>query len=295
MPRVPEVAESGHGTRVAYDPAALDRVERLFWRGAWEAVAAEAGGRHGVRLEAFGPLQASVVGDLPRARMVNLVLGAAEPGAVEEGHLARALAWVEEQGVDCYVPVTSQLPEAAAAERWLEQHGFERGYRWMKFVRDASPPEPPEPGEVEVRELGPGEGEAFAAIVAEGFGMPPWAASLFSGLPGREGWRCYVALVDGSPAASAAMLIDRGLAEFGMAATLAGARGRGCQTALLRRRIIDAGSAGCETLLVETGERTPDRPSASYRNILRAGFEEAYLRPNWQPASRDQLADSAPE
>jgi hypothetical protein len=33
---------------------------------------------------------------------------------------------------------------------------------------------------------------------------------------------------------------------------------------------------------VETGERVPDRPSASYRNILKAGFEEAYLRPNWQ-------------
>ena len=47
------------------------------------------------------------------------------------------------------------------------------------------------------------------------------------------------------------------------------------------RRIADAGAAGCETLFVETGERVPNRPSASYRNILRAGFEEAYLRPNW--------------
>jgi hypothetical protein len=56
---------------------------------------------------------------------------------------------------------------------------------------------------------------------------------------------------------------------------------RGCQTALLRRRIRDAAAAGCETLLVETGERTGDRPSASYRNILRAGFREAYVRPNW--------------
>ena len=78
------------------------------------------------------------------------------------------------------------------------------------------------------------------------------------------------------------MLADDGVAEFGLAATLEPARGRGCQLVLLRRRIVDAAAAGCHTLFVETGERVPDRPAGSYRNILRAGFEEAYLRPNWQ-------------
>ena len=78
------------------------------------------------------------------------------------------------------------------------------------------------------------------------------------------------------------MLLDGDVAEFGIGATLEPARGRGCQLALLRRRIVDAATAGCHTLFVETGERVPDRPAASYRNILRAGFEEAYLRPNWQ-------------
>jgi hypothetical protein len=78
------------------------------------------------------------------------------------------------------------------------------------------------------------------------------------------------------------MLVGDGTAEFGLAATREAARGRGCQLGLLRRRIADAGAAGCRTLFVETGERTAGRPSGSYRNILRAGFEEAYLRPNWQ-------------
>jgi len=77
-------------------------------------------------------------------------------------------------------------------------------------------------------------------------------------------------------------VIEDGIAELGIGATLEAARGRGCQTALLHRRIGDAAEAGCHTLLVETGERVPDRPSASYRNILKAGFDEAYLRPNWQ-------------
>ena len=78
------------------------------------------------------------------------------------------------------------------------------------------------------------------------------------------------------------MRIGDGVAEFGAAATLEAARGRGCQTELLRRRILDAASAGCRLLFVETGERVPGKPDASYRNILRAGFEEAYLRPNWR-------------
>lgn len=236
----------------------------------------------GVRLETFGPVQVSILQGLPSARMLNLVLGAAEPGAVRDGHLSRAVAWVSEQDVDYYVPVTPAAAEAGAAEAWLAERGLERGYSWMKFVRDATPPRLPESEAITFIELGRGEGEPFGEIVAAGFGLPPWAARLFSDLPGRDGWRCYIALADGAPAASASMLIADGLAEFGMAATLESARGRGCQTALLRRRIVDAGLAGCETLFVEAGEAAPGRPSGSYRNILRAAFEEAYLRPNWQ-------------
>jgi hypothetical protein len=126
------------------------------------------------------------------------------------------------------------------------------------------------------------EDASFGMIAATGFGMPAWASVFFAGLPGRAGWHCYVARVDGNAQACAAMFVHDGIAEFGIAATLEPARGRGCQLALLRRRILDAAAAACHTLFVETGERKPDRPSGSYRNILRAGFEEAYLRPSWQ-------------
>jgi GNAT superfamily N-acetyltransferase len=153
----------------------------------------------------------------------------------------------------------------------------------MKFVRDAHPPRfklPP----VEVVELTGGEQEPFGMIAATGFELPAWASTFFAQLPGRDGWRCYVARVEGASQACAAMHVNGAVAEFGVAATLEPARGRGCQTALLHRRITDAAAAGCKTLLVESGERVPGRPSASYRNILRAGFTEAYVRPNWQRA-----------
>jgi GNAT superfamily N-acetyltransferase len=262
------------------DHAALDRVERRFWREIWESVPAAVASEHGIELEEFGPVQASVVRDLPRVGMLNLLLGAAESSAAD--HLAAAAEWAEAKGIAPYVPLTPGLPGSDQAERWLQENGFEPAYGWMKFVRDPHPPRFPAPDGVEVVELTSPDEEPFGTIAAIGFGAPAWAADFFAHLPGRAGWRCYVAKIGGKAQACAAMLIDSGIAEFGIAATLEEARGRGGQTALLRRRICDAAEAGCHTLFVETGERVPGKPSASYRNILKAGFKEAYLRPNWQ-------------
>jgi len=269
---------------VAYDPAALDRAERRFWRDVWEAVPPEVAREHGVERRDFGPIQATIAADLADVGMLNLLLGAAEdPSAAD---LRAAVDWAESRDVSPYVPVTPGLAGTAQAEAWLSENGFERVYAWMKFVRGAHPPRFPAPQEVEVVELTTPDQEPFGTIAAIGFGLPAWAAEFFAHLPGKDGWRCYVAKIEDEAQGCAAMLIEDGLAEFGVAATLEQGRGRGCQTALLHRRICDAAAAGCRTLFVETGERVPDRPSASYRNILKAGFEQAYLRPNWQRQRR---------
>jgi GNAT superfamily N-acetyltransferase len=269
--------ETNRGVR--YDPAALDRVERRFWRDIWESMPPETTSEHGIELRDFGALQVTLTRDLPQVPILNLVLGAPE---ADEGDLDYALAWAAEHGVSPCVPLTPGLPGTATAEARLREKGFEPGYAWMKFVRDPHPPRFPEPAGIEVVELTAAGEEPFGMIAATGFGMPAWGADFFAHLPGRDGWRCYVARVERKAQACAAMLIEDGIAEFGVAATLEEARGRGCQSALLHRRIRDAAEAGCHTLFVETGERVPDRPSGSYRNILKAGFEEAYLRPNWK-------------
>lgn len=266
---------------VAYDTSALDACERHFWQDVWSSVPAELAREKGVELRDFGPVRASIARELPRVGMMNLVLGATEPGAIEGGHLAAATEWAGSQGVNLYIPVTPGLPESEAAEHWLQSNGFRHGYAWMKFIRGAHPPRFKAP-DVEVVELTDPEQAPFGMIVATGFGLPAWASAFFADLPRREGWRCYGVRLDDEIQACAAMHVEGDLAEFGPAATLEPARGRGCQLALLHRRILDAIDAGCQTFWVETGERIPDKPSTSYRNILRSGFEEAYLRPNWR-------------
>jgi GNAT superfamily N-acetyltransferase len=268
---------------VSFDPSLLNAVERGFWRSVWEAMPADLAGEHGVEARDFGAVQATVVKDLPGAQMLNLVLGGGEQSAEAGGHLGQALDWMESQQVSFYVP----LDETAATESaraLLESRRYGHGYAWMKFIRDAHPPRFSPPAGVDVLPV-TDEAEPFGMIAATGFGLPPWASAFFAGLHRRPGWHCYLARVEGEAAACAAMFVQDGIAELGIAATLEPARGRGCQTALLHRRIADAGAVGCHTLSVKTGERTPGRPSTSYGNILRAGFEEAYLRPNWQPMS----------
>jgi hypothetical protein len=266
---------------VAYDPLALDAIGRHFQRQVWESVPEAVAAEHGVELASFGPVQASVARDLGQLGRLNLVLGATEPGAVAGGHLAAALAWARERGVDPHVPLTPAVASSDDAEGMLRTEGMAPGPGWVKFVRDAHLPRFSPAAEVEVVELTEPGDEPFGAIVAAALGLPAWAADFYASLPGREGWRCYVAKLDGAAHAAGAMLLDGRLAELGIGATLEPARGRGCQLALLHRRIIDAADAGARLLFAETAERAADSPADSHRNLLEAGFQRAYLCPNW--------------
>ena len=70
-------------------------------------------------------------------------------------------------------------------------------------------------------------------------------------------------------------------AEFGYAAVLPEARGRGIQAALIAARIRAARDSGCKWISMETAEETLEKPSYSFRNARKMGFEVVYLRPNY--------------
>jgi GNAT superfamily N-acetyltransferase len=129
-----------------------------------------------------------------------------------------------------------------------------------------------------VQELAPGQRQTFAEL---------WTrdTSEVDRAPRRRlveaefsrTWRCYVALESAAPVAYGALYVAaNGVGVCAAAATLPAARGRGCQTALLRRRIADAARAGCDLVVVQASPG-----SGSQRNLQRIGLELAYTRVTW--------------
>jgi GNAT superfamily N-acetyltransferase len=266
-------------------PVLLDALERRFWLDLWRAPVLDAVEEQGIETRRYGPVQLTVVAGMPHEPLLNLVLGAAEPGAVEGGHLEEALEWAESQGLDFRVPVTLGRSESAAAEDLLNQRGYVRADGLLRFARPASSSGLQEPPDIEVIEVEEFT-EGFSDYPGEGFDLALTAWSFFDCLPERDGWRCYLALDRHEhPVAGASMTCHLGVAQLAFAATGEPARGQGCHTALLHRRIRDAIDAGCHTVFAEVEEPLDrlDRPSPAVRNLVRAGFVRLEVRPVWTP------------
>ena len=109
--------------------------------------------------------------------------------------------------------------------------------------------------------------------------------------PARPGWGCYLAYAGDEPVAGRRPCSSSGAAAWlGQATTLPEHRRRGGQSALIAARIAEATAAGAEVVVTETGELADGRPESSYRNLLRAGFEPAYVRPNYASPPEDAVA-----
>ena len=76
----------------------------------------------------------------------------------------------------------------------------------------------------------------------------------------------------GRPVATATLCVFEDLGYLMAAATAESHRRRGAQQALIARRIERAAQIGCSKLVAETLHVLEH----SYRNLLRAGFQEAY-------------------
>jgi ribosomal protein S18 acetylase RimI-like enzyme len=94
----------------------------------------------------------------------------------------------------------------------------------------------------------------------------------------QPGWSLYVGRVNGQPAAAATLYLHGGVGYLADAATHPAFRGRGFQSALLRRRIRDAGAAGAD--IVFSGAAPF---STSHRNMERAGMRVQFVRSLWTP------------
>ena len=243
-----------------------------------QAMAPEAVARYGVRLERIGSATALTFreADVP---MLNRVVGLGLREPLSEATLDEAL----EVWRDATVRFMIQVSPAALTDELharLEARGLSRKDNWAKMIRGLEPP-PDVRTDLRIEQVGAEHARAFTDIVCAAFEMPPEYEAILSGLVGRAGWQHYLAFDGERPVAAGALCVRGEVGNLTFGATLASHRGRGAQGAIMARRIRDAAALGCRWLVTETGEDVPEHPNPSYRNMLRTGFQLAYLRPNY--------------
>ena len=226
----------------------------------------------------------------PSSALFNRALGVGVAEPATEAALDEIDAFFAAGGLAYGIPVT---PEAKPAElpAWLEARSFRRGYAWTKFARKAQAAgDLDHKPDLRVEHLGADRAEVFADVFSRAYGTPEVTRPLLERLPGADGWQCFVAFDGQTPAATGALFVTGSVGWLGAAGTMPEYRRRGAQGALLAARIEAGIAAGCETLVTETGEPIDGRPGASYRNLVRAGFEPQYLRQNYLSS---ELADTS--
>jgi GNAT superfamily N-acetyltransferase len=158
-------------------------------------------------------------------------------------------------------------PDMETARGWLEQHGLVRNRRtgYPTLCRTGPVPFHFET-DLEIREVS----EAEIAAASGHLGERQWSDDACSAC--GDGFFHYLAFDGNEPVAIAALCVFEDIGYLMAAATAESHRRRGAQQALIATRIERAEQAGCSILVSETLYMIEH----SYRNLRRAGFQEAY-------------------
>jgi GNAT superfamily N-acetyltransferase len=164
----------------------------------------------------------------------------------------------------------------------LLQKGFKHHNNWAKLTMPVhNVPKEINKSALEIRRVEKDRADEYGHIIVQAFEWPRELVSFFAGSVGLPGYRHYFAIYKDKTIAAAALYAEGKFASMAIAGTLPEYRGLGAQKLLLWRRIEDAWSMGCSLAVSETGENRPDKPNNSYRNMVKVGFAEEYLRKNY--------------
>ncbi len=201
-------------------------------------------------------------------------LGVMQPAT--RAAVGAVLAPFRQAGLPCAVDL-SPIAQPVQLPRWLRAHGLAPAARDVRLWRTVDDPSSVV-SDLRIRVIGPERAAVFTDLSLAGFPAGrPLAAGLAAQV-GRPEWLHYLAFDGDTSVATAALFVHEDTAWLGWAYTLPAYRGRGAQSALLARRIADAGARGCTLVVADTGEDTPEQPNPSYRNMLRLGFAHAYTK-----------------
>ena len=137
------------------------------------------------------------------------------------------------------------------------------------------------PRGIEIREVAPGDDDsAYLDTLLQGYGLhssSPSPQQTIMAIEHRSPYlRRYLAYVDGQRAAAAALHTTPQGTYFAGAATIPAMRHRGCQSALIQRRLHDAATTAHPVVV------TAAFGSPSQANLQRLGFHIVHTRTLWR-------------
>jgi ribosomal protein S18 acetylase RimI-like enzyme len=226
----------------------------------------------GAQLARFGAATAAADSSRPELDFVNRVYGLWPEDADQ---IAGIAGFYRERSVRGWVELAPSMRferlAAALAEERAAQIGFHTMLVGPAVARTSA----------DVHVESADDPELFADVLLRGHGVPEGARTRDRDSVARwkdtQGWRLYVARVDGEPAGAALLTLDEDFGYLANASTLPEFRNRGVQTALIAARIADAAAAGADSVSSQA-----EFGSASQRNLERAGLRVAYTKAVWR-------------
>jgi len=264
----------------------IETIERLALTSLHEAATQDVKSALRLGRETVGSAMLSVAGEAPASAIVaNRAIGLGVGTAESRETVTQIVDHYRNAGVERYFVHVHPESKPDTLRDWLIESGLEKARGWMKFSRgrEALPLVNTNLG---VRRAQAADAPAFGRIVCDAFDLGEAAADWLAGLVGQEGWRIYMTFSGDEPAGTGAMFIHEDIAWLDWGATAPAFRRQGSQNALLRMRLQQALDLGCRMIVTTTGEEVEGDPQHSYKNILRMGFEEAYVRENYAPPRR---------
>lgn len=232
----------------------------------------------GIAIATFGNATALVCSTIP-AQVFNRVFGLT---VADRDQIETILAFYAQHGA---APVFDLSPYGLPPY-WVEpnlftplmEHGLYQGaFRQLLYALPSTDISPL-PVHLSIRAVEAADADLFAAVYDQVWG----GSGAIRVLLGHPRFRCYLAFVDGEPAGLGILHIADGVASMANGLAVPHLRGRGCQTALLHRRLADAAEAGCSLVVSQCAPG-----STSQNNQLRVGFRIAGSKAWWLPRPRD--------
>lgn len=266
----------------------LEHIELRMYQDMHAAATGELSARLKLHGRPIGSAFASVAGALPASAIaVNICFGLGLEKQAMLDDVDKVVRLYADAGVQRYFVQLHPQASPKALDSWLTQHGLEQTRGWMMFQRGREVPEVASTS-LTVREAKADDAEAFARIACDAFDLGDIAMPWLAALVGRPGWHVYMSFDEDKAAGTGVVYVEDDLAYFSFGATAPAYRGRGSQSALLRARVVAALDLGCRTMATCTGEAVPGDPQHSYKNIMRTGFRERYVRRNFVYPGRNR-------